>query len=148
MAGILNKLKSTIGRWLHGKPKPPKISGHRGIASGSRANPNLDRYAERFASGHETISEEESEEFLSGLQPVFVMSSNVAMVQFFPDQGKMMVEFLAKGNKPASAYLYSQISYNEALSFLQSQSKGGWVWDNLRIRGTKSGHKKPYVKIR
>ena len=53
-----------------------------------------------------------------------------------------MVEFIGGGK-----YLYSNISREEALSFATAQSKGSWVWDFLRIRRTKHGHRKPYVRI-
>lgn len=144
MAGKLRSIAGKIGRWLFGKPKPPKITGgHRGIAAGKIAAPNLDRYAERVSRGHEKVGEQEAEEFMEGTTPLFVMSSNVAMVQYHPDEEKMMVEFLN-----GSAYLYSNISRDEAESFLVSHSKGGWIWSNLRVRGSRTAHRKPYVRIK
>lgn len=145
----IRKLVGAIGRWLRGgKPKPPKIiGGHRGIAAQNLKKPQLDRYGERLASGHEKIGEDEATQFLAGDIPVYVMSSNVAMVQYHPKDEKLMVEYLAKGRHPASGYLYSNVSEAEAISFITAHSKGGWCWDHLRVRGSATAHKKPYVKI-
>lgn len=143
---MANFFSRTIGRLFGRKPRtplaPPSIGGNRGIAAGSRAEPNLESYAERVSTGREKIGEEEGGDFLSGGNMIFVNSSNVAGVQYFPEVEKMMVEFIGGG-----AYLYSNISLAEARSFLQAQSKGGWVWDYLRVRGSRTAHKKPWVKI-
>lgn len=50
-----------------------------------------------------------------------------------------------KGDKGGvSAYAYQNVSIDEALSLHAAGSKGTWVWDNLRIRGTVFGYLKPY----
>lgn len=134
----------TFSDWFkRKKPEAPKVEGHRGIAAEDLQNPNLTAYQERLAKGKEKIPSDEVEAFLQGVEPLFVLSSNVGMVQYHPEDQKLMVEFLSGG-----AYLYSNVSLNEARSFATAQSKGGWVWDHLRVRGSKTAHRKPFVKIK
>ncbi len=47
-------------------------------------------------------------------------------------------------NKGESIYGYEPVGLQMARSFFHTSSKGKWVWDNLRIRGTKYGHKVNY----
>lgn len=140
MAGFLGKLRS----WFRGKPAPrPKVGrGHRGVAAGSIAKPDLEAYAERLASGKEEVSEGEVEDFLYNEIPMPVNSTNVSNVTYYPKEGKMLVQFIRGGK-----YMYSQISEQEALSFAQAHSKGGWVWTYLRVRGSKTAHRKPFTKL-
>lgn len=143
---LLNKVRSIFrGR----KPTTPKVPpshffpgdsfGHRGVAAGNLQHPDVtpENLARR-----QMLTQGDAEDFLNG-QPLFVHSSNVAMVQYHAADNKMMVEY-----KDGSAWLYSPVTLEEAKSFLRRQSKGAWVWDNLRVRGTKHGHKKNAVRIR
>jgi len=140
MAGIFDRLRG----WLRKKPAPrPKLGrGHRGVAAGSQASPDLEGYAERLAQGHSEVAEDEVEDFLFNEVPLVVNSTNVSNVTYFPKEGKLLVQFLNGGK-----YLYSQISEAEALSFVQAQSKGIWVWNNLRVRGSRTAHRKPWTKV-
>lgn len=72
-----------------------------------------------------------------------VHSSNLAAAQYHKEDQKLMIEFLS-----GSAYLYSGVTEQEAIEFAQAQSKGNFVWTSLRRRGSKTGHKKPYVRLR
>lgn len=143
MANILRKIAGRIRNLFSRKPAKPKLRGHRGIAAGNLKRPDLESYAERVSTGHENIPEDEVEDFFAGGNPIFVHSSNLRMVQYFPDANKLMVEF--KGGK---AYMVSDISLDEAVSLIIAQSKGGWYWDHVRIRGTKTGSQKPVERIR
>ena len=136
---ILEKLGQAVGI----TPKMPYITGgHRGIAAGSLKKPDLDKYRQRIVTGHTTVSPEEAAQVVYEEQPFFVNSSNISVVQYFKDEKKLMVEF-----KSGAAYLISDISEKEMIDFIQAQSKGGWYWSNIRIRGTKYGHRKAYIKI-
>ena len=138
--GLIGK----IGEWLRGKnPTPSKVEGHRGIAAGSIANPNLDQYAQRLAAGHAGISGGEVEEFMSGGYPLFVMSSNVAFFQYYPETEQLQVEYLSGG-----AYLYEGVTPDEAMRMATAQSKGAAVWDILRVRGSRTAHRKAYSRLR
>lgn len=70
-------------------------------------------------------------------------STNVRAVKYDIDSQKMFIEFKGKGGP----YEYDGISKEKAMTFLQAGSKGGWVWDNLRVRGSKTKHQVPYRKV-
>ena len=44
---------------------------------------------------------------------------------------------------PGATYAYAGVDENEAYEFYKSASKGGWVWDRLRVHGSWGGHQKP-----
>ncbi len=67
-------------------------------------------------------------------------SSNVAGAQYEPDAERLTIEF-----KDGSFYQYQMVSRTEAESFARAGSKGGWVWDNLRVRGKIYAYRKPYI---
>lgn len=124
------------------------VQGHRGVAQISTK-----MRMERIARGEQPFSAEEiakwhmlpGEEvyaFVHEQWPLFVHSSNVVMAQYFHADRKLLIEF-----KTGKAYLYSEVSEHEAIEFAKSPSKGVWCWDYLRIRGTKNGHRKPYVRV-
>ena len=145
---IISKIRGLFKK----KPKAPEIpnytlhggGGHRGVA-GRRYNEQgmpEDLSPENVAKW-ENLSKDTGEGFLHDQGIVFVHSSNVNAVQYFKDAQQMMVEF-----KGGAAYLYSNIPFDYAVSFINAESKGSWVWDFLRVRGTSKGHKKPYVRIK
>lgn len=152
---IAAKLNQAFGlRGKAPKPAPPntKVVGHRGIAAGSLKR--RQKLAQQFYQGSgiapytaaevakwRNLGGETVQGFLEDEEPLFVHSSNVIMAQYFGVVSKMLVEF-----RSGASYLYSNVSLSEALSFAQAQSKGGWIWDNLRVRGSKTQHRKPYVK--
>jgi hypothetical protein len=85
-----------------------------------------------------------------------VVSSNVHSIGFeinhhSPRIGTLMVRFLqtqgasARGAKVAGPlYAYYNVPTDVFRRFQRAASKGKFVWDNLRIRGTVSGHKFDY----
>ncbi|HOV61672.1 MAG TPA: KTSC domain-containing protein [Candidatus Hydrogenedentes bacterium] len=82
---------------------------------------------------------------------VEVASSNVHSIGYDLDQHILYVRFWVETVRqgqivrfPGSVYGYRDVWPEEFLAFLQAPSKGNWVWDNLRERGTVSGHKKHY----
>src|SRR5262245_43553637 len=79
--------------------------------------------------------------FLHGKQRG-VISSNVSAAQYNPED-----HYLQVGYKNGGWYGYHDVSAQEASSFYSSGSKGNWVWDNLRVRGTVFGYRKPYAFI-
>ena len=144
MANIFRMIRNLFGRSPKKPVIPPTIGGHRGIAAGDLKRPDLESYAERVGKrgGDVAIGEEEAQDFLAGGNPIFVHSTNVVMIQWFPEIGKCMVEY-----KGGGAYLYSNVTESEMRSFLQAQSKGGFIWDHFRVRGSRTAHRKPYVRI-
>lgn len=152
MAGFLDRVRRLLGmkrpkvvpsQYL-GKPKLPphvpegKIVGHRGVAAGDVA----DWLKVPAPTPYVPIPWQEVDDFLNDQRVVYVHSTNVRAGQYLPDEGKMILEFLDR-----SFYEYDNISRQEAILFLTAASKGSWVWDTLRIRGTKYGHRKPYRKV-
>lgn len=123
-----------------GKVAP--LDGHRGMALGSLGVGKEDVSAENRAKW-KRLGGGEAADFVYLGELLFVHSSNVAAAQYDVYSRTMMVEF-----KGGAAYLYSDVSEDEAIAFANAQSKGSWVWSVCRIRGTKNGHKKPFTKIR
>jgi hypothetical protein len=80
--------------------------------------------------------------FLYG-EMIEVVSSNVHAIQYDKDNQFLYIVF-----KNTAWYRYGNVFPSEAESFFFAGSKGGWVWDNLRVRGTVFGHKKPYDFMR
>lgn len=85
---------------------------------------------------------------------VEVDSSNVHSIgyEFNPDspaRGTLKIRFLqskGRGNAkgPGPLYHYAGVNPNVFEAFLQAASKGRFVWDRIRIRGTVSGHRYHY----
>lgn len=82
-------------------------------------------------------------------------SSNVFAFSFDIDAHRLYVRFkdrAPKGEKvrshePGAIYAYYNVPLTLFQSMLDAGSKGGWVWDNLRIRGTVSGHRYDYSLV-
>lgn len=137
-AGILPKApKVKEPGFGPGKFDPARVVGHRGVAIGNTTDPDLRPEEWETLSGGEVLNFVRKQIFLP------VNSTNVRGATYFQESNQMLVEF-----KGGSAYVYSNVSEQEAINFAQAASKGAWVWDNLRIRGTKYGHRKPYRRIR
>lgn len=90
------------------------------------------------------ILDTEENRFLALGERVYVDSSNVAWIQYLA-AFEGTPEHLYVGYKDGSTYMYSEITPEMAIAFLNAPSKGSWVWNNLRIRGTVFGWQKPYA---
>lgn len=87
-----------------------------------------------------------------------VESSNVHSIGFIwngatPEKGTLKVRFLDKRkgahrSGKGATYHYFDVHPLMFLAFQNAASKGKWVWDNLRIRGTVSGHQRRYQLAR
>ena len=81
---------------------------------------------------------------------ILVSSSNVHSIGFDMKPGEgtlgtMKVRFLQdKGQAAGPLYYYFNVPTTLFLGFQKTRSKGEWVWDNLRVRGTVSGHRYDY----
>lgn len=77
-------------------------------------------------------------------------SSNVYGFFYNLDTSTLYVRFkfyspgTGKTDAPGSLYAYSHVPPKVFLRMMDAPSKGTFVWDNLRIRGTVSGHKHDY----
>lgn len=97
--------------------------------------------------------DEQAEPFVNmQTEMIPVSSSNVHSIGFRyenRDIGTLLVRYLAElpnGRRGGPGPLYEYFKVPSILfeRFKQAGSKGKFVWDNLRIRGTKSGHKFQY----
>ena len=139
--GILSKIRGWLKRPPQKQARPRVGPGHRGVAAGNLSRPDLEAYAERLAAGQVKVPEEEVTGFLYDEQPFFVHSTNVVSLIYFPKTHQMLVEF------KDGRYMYDQVSEQEALYFVNAQSKGGAVWDIFRVRGSRTAHRKPYRRV-
>lgn len=119
---------------------------------GARSNPikqtfkqevrdfEFDRPQPREDWGESMFSELESdfERYMNG-EWVSWPSTNCVGGRYIPESLYMELEF-----KDGSYYGYFNVGREEAESMYHATSHGGWVWDNLRIRGTKLGYRKEY----
>ena len=115
------------------KPSPPQSA----LESYRRDREALTAEEERRRA--EEISQSEFERFMNGEWVGFV-SSNVEAGVYYPDSLRLELQF-----HDGTYYAYYSVGADEAASLFRAPSKGGWVWDVLRIRGTKLGFRKPYV---
>jgi len=46
--------------------------------------------------------------------------------------------------RPGATYAYDDVPYRYWYGFRKAKSKGQWVWDNLRVRGSIDGHQYSY----
>jgi hypothetical protein len=76
---------------------------------------------------------------------VGVYSSNVRAYRWWaPTRSGSSVPILEVIYKPDSIYRYFGVSLQLYQRLVVAGSKGIWIWDNIRIRGTKYGHNFPY----
>lgn len=79
-----------------------------------------------------------------------VQSRNVYAIAYSVATRELYVQYLfwAPGMEqhsgPGPVYRYERIEPSLALTAYDAASKGVWIWDNLRIRGTFAGHQFPY----
>jgi len=83
---------------------------------------------------------------------VACQSSNVHSFRYDYETATLYVRFLGRAGRgahggPGPLYRYSDVEPELFLSLQRAASKGGWVWDHLRIRGTISGHQKDYELV-
>lgn len=81
---------------------------------------------------------------------VMANSSNVHSFSYDIDRFKLFIRFHASGKQgrgKGTLYAYNAVPPKMFLSLMEAPSKGTWVWDNLRIRGTVSGHQKDYELV-
>ncbi len=82
-------------------------------------------------------------------------SSNVHSYGYDVESWYLYVRFRAPGksvngrrpNAPGSLYRYSHVPPEKFLKMFNASSKGKWIWSNIRIRGTLSGHQHDYALV-
>lgn len=75
-------------------------------------------------------------DFLLGAAWLDVASSNVARARYDP-----ATETLTIAYQDGRAWDYDPISAEQAEAFARAESAGTWLWDNVRVRGSRSQHR-------
>lgn len=114
------------------RPRPPWHGGPKPAAAG-----------ERGTGSRQLLSADQVENFVYGGEPLPVSSSNVASATYALDEEQLTISYL-----DGAAWQYSPVTVEEALDFARALSKGTWVWDNLKVRGTVHQHQKTAVQVR
>lgn len=80
-------------------------------------------------------------------------STNVNWYLFDVDTQTLYIRFDAPktnerpGKRPGPLYSYAHVPPAVFLQMLAATSKGGFVWDKIRVRGTVSGHRYDYQLV-
>lgn len=136
--------------WFSGRKKPEKpqvpeselAGGHRGVAQGSRAEPDLS--AANVEKWEQTTQDEVSN-FVNRGEIMYVHSSNLEWIQYKIENQQLYIKFKQKGRgRGHTLYEYDGVTPQEAIMFAKESSKGGKVWDLLRVRGSATGARKFY----
>jgi hypothetical protein len=153
--------RSGGGRGRGGGASEPPAGGGDGGGGDGRVAINVDGEIQRLAPNHPLVTGEMIET---------PESANVHSFGFHNDTHSLFVRFkdnprkaqLAGGygiggvfhgsgrgrpHRPGALYLYHHVPAKLFLAFITASSKGGWVWDHLRIRGTLSGHQYDYALV-
>ena len=96
-----------------------------------------------------------SSDLLTGAWVETPESSNVHSFAYDIDAHRLYVRFKdrpqkgekVRPNAPGSIYAYYNVPLDLFMSMFTAGSKGTWVWDHLRIRGTLSGHRYDYSLV-
>lgn len=88
------------------------------------------------------LSADEVNDFLFRGKVLSVSSSNLEAAQFLAGENKLIVKYLGDGH-----YEYDGVTEGEALAFANAPSKGVFVWDHLRVRGSKTAHRKAFKSV-
>lgn len=97
----------------------------------------VDIEGQRFPVDHPVVTKEMVE----------AVSSNVHSYGYDVDSLTLYVRYIADekfGRGPGSLYAYDGVPLRKFLALYDAPSKGIWIWDNVRIRGTWSGHRHPH----
>lgn len=151
---LLSKIAARFGRGPKVVKIKPKLGefggGHFGVHATSwkmrreRVKAGLPAFTAEEQAEFETFGPDMVQDFLFLGLVLQVHSSNVQSIKYDLDNQRLFIWYKGRGNP---GYEYRNVSRTEALGFATALSKGAEVWNTLRIRGTKLGHRKPYRKI-
>jgi hypothetical protein len=150
--GLLDRFKRLVG----GGKRPPdplapiplgqsgnkvgRQGGHRGMAFGRVGTGKEDVSPENRARW-EKLRDSEAGDFTYNGAILYVHSSNVQSAQYDIESQTLLVAYLPKKNSAGAIWQYDPISEDEAIAFANAHSKGSFLWDVVRVRGTRHGHK-------
>lgn len=154
--------QSGEGKELHREPpvKPPKPQRSSGatpdplwLQRQQRPEPQRDQNRVTIQTGQGQRTYARNAPVVTG-QMLPVSSSNVHSIGFrldwdAPDNSTLLIRYKdsrrGRGGKAGALYAYFGVHPDDFQVLQRAASKGEWVWDNLRIRGTVSGHHVPYM---
>ena len=94
------------------------------------------RQAVRLEQLHTGLTTAEQDWLLKG-DWMSVTSSNVESARYLWEENQLWVSY-----RGGVVWSYD-VPFHKAAEFYRAGSKGGWVWDNLRVRKTKHDHQVP-----
>lgn len=143
-------LLSALGASEKSEPKRELVEERKPVRMSS--NPPPDKPGVR-GPAQDSPDEGESGPLFEGMIPV--RSSNVHSIgyEWNPQDarkpGSLLVRFLGGSSKhragPGALYRYFDVPRSVFVAFKRAASAGKFVWSNLRIRGTVSGHQYDYA---
>lgn len=133
-------------------PEPQAEADFIPLPSRRRAEPQAPSGPQTVTVGGIQLRLQPNDPLLTG-EWIPVTSSNVHSIAFIwndarPAQGTLRIRFLEKrGGTTKAGPVYHYLDVHPALfqDFRRAASKGRWVWDHMRIRGTVSGHRYKYM---
>lgn len=90
------------------------------------------------------LSAENAVDFVYAGQIMFCNSENVESATYSIEDKILVIQYKGGG----SPWSYEPITELQAIDFTKADSKNGWLWDNVRIRGTKHGHRVNARRVR
>ena len=85
------------------------------------------------------LSVDEVNDFLFKRKVLQASSSNWLAYQYLIEKKELIVQYKGDGH-----YAYEGVTEGEALSLANAPSKGEWGWTVLRVRGSKTAHRKAF----
>ena len=141
--GFLKNIATSIFGFGGKPPRRPATSapapapaGGGGKRRGTVRDPSIDDY--RAGVLLDEIGREENDVRAGKIMPV--QSSNVEWFRWEASNDTLQI-----GYKDGSVYEYYDIPLSMAMDMYRAGSKGGFVWDRLRRRGTVFGYQKEYA---
>ncbi len=128
MAGNLYNLFGLLKKKKEEKQRP-KLEGDYGTPMGGGTPGGV-------------MSSDHLEGFVYNGDLIHVSSSNVTAVQYHIAVKMIMIQY-----KDGASWMYGNFSEQEAIAFAQAKSKMSFVWDNIKVRGSKTAHKKPAKRL-
>jgi hypothetical protein len=134
-------------------PEPTRLGdegrqfhGHHGYALGSTEEGKMDISPENKAKWR-GLTQTEAANFFYNAVPLYVHSTNVVSAQYRRKEHTMVVVFGKGKNAKGAGYRYHNVTDAMAQEFLEAGSKGSFIWDVFRVRGSKTAHKVPYDRL-
>ena len=134
----MGALRHILGK----KPLPPTVLPRRTSIPATEAGKG-----KRGTGSGWGISANEADDFVYRGMVTVVSSSNVHAMQYLLDDKVLIIQYLTPEKQPGPHYQYNNVTEQEAITFINAGSKGGTCWDLLRVRGSKTAHKKPFSPV-